>query len=157
MNTSLTPEIQSQLNLLKDINLPDTTPWWALAPGWWGLIVATVMIAFGLGVYQLIKRRSMKTLALKELTILKQQDLTVQDLAAQISVLLHRFAISRHGKRVGQLSGAAWRDFLVKGKSGMASDVASYLIEAPYRPAANSSLEPAYLVASTERWIRRHS
>lgn len=39
----LTPEMQQQLEQLKDIQLPEPVSWWPLAYGWWGLMALALL------------------------------------------------------------------------------------------------------------------
>ena len=36
--SNLTPEMQAELDKLRDIRLPDPVGWWPPAPGWWVLL-----------------------------------------------------------------------------------------------------------------------
>ena len=164
MNSNLTPDVQAQLDLLRDISLPEAVSWWPLAPGWW-LAAGTVATLFtGALVYLYFHRRSLRYIALQELTLLRQQagDMHVVELATRLSVLLHRIAVAAGNRASGKLSDGQWSEYLCQGKQGMEPEIAGFIASAPYRgqahfPADTVMPDNSSLLDKSEHWIRRHT
>lgn len=64
----LTPEMQQQLEQLKDIQLPEPVSWWPLAYGWW-VLIGLVVCALAVWLVRRYKyqKNSLEALALNEL------------------------------------------------------------------------------------------
>ncbi len=164
MNGNLTPDVQAQLDLLRDISLPQAVSWWPLAPGWW-LVAGITLALFAAGlVYYVLRRRSLRYIALQELAVLRREaaDIHHTELATRLSVLLHRVSMAVDGRQTGMLSDVSWSGYLSKGEQGMARDVAECIASAPYRQ--TDSLQTKHtvpdrdsLLDSSEIWIRRHT
>jgi hypothetical protein len=159
----LSPELQSQLEALRDIHLPsEAISWWPLAPGWWILIGVSAMLlcvsTFGL----YLRRRTVRHAALKEVDALRQQfgkdPSNLLHLATDLSVLLHRITLKQNGAEIATQSGHEWAAFLSEGEKGMVPDLATFLTQAPYA-AQVSDLDPSptQLLDAVELWIRRHA
>ncbi|MBN3561607.1 DUF4381 domain-containing protein [Aliamphritea spongicola] len=164
MNSNPTPDVQAQLDLLRDISLPEAVSWWPLAPGWWLAAGTVVTLLTGALVYLYFHRRSLRYIALQELTLLRQQagDMHSVELATRLSVLLHRVAVAGGNRASGKLSNAQWSEYLSQGKGGMAPDIAEFIASAPYReqvhfPANTEMPEHSSLLDKSEHWIRRHT
>ncbi|OLP57685.1 hypothetical protein BJF92_07660 [Rhizobium rhizosphaerae] len=153
MSTQLTPQMQAQLDQLRDIHLPQPIGWWPLAPGWWALIALVCAFLVAALVWTWMRRRSARFLALRELEAIspERQD----EFLTQISSLLRRVA-RRRSAGADVLTGAAWSAFLMEGKYGMSGTSAALLATGPYGPPANENFEPEALRAETATWIRRH-
>lgn len=160
MNTQLSPDIQSQLELLRDIRLPEPIGWWPLAPGWW--IVATLCLAVIVGaiLWSFLRRRTVRFAALRELDALRiaEGPTDMSYYATEISALLRRVAIRANGRAAGLLNGAEWSDYLSSGKGGMDRHWSAVLAEAPYSPPHLAETgEICALADAAELWIRRHA
>ncbi|NID16028.1 DUF4381 domain-containing protein [Luteibacter yeojuensis] len=141
---------------LRDIHLPQVSPWWPLAPGWWVLLAL-----FALGVTVLVvalRRRAAwrryvdASLAdLREATARHAENGDALAFAAAASQLVRRVARMRDPRSV-TLSGAAWRDALAA--MTPAHDVAALaeLDEAKYRRGAD--LDVARSAREVEAWVR---
>ncbi len=153
MSNELTPQIQAQLDRLRDIHLPPPVGWWPLAPGWWALIALACVVILAALVWMQIRRRSARFLALRELEAInpERQD----EFLTQVSSLLRRVA-RRRSAGADVLTGEAWSAFLMEGKYGMSSNSATLLAVGPYGPPANENFEPEALRAETAVWIRRN-
>ncbi|WP_261841323.1 DUF4381 domain-containing protein [Aliamphritea ceti] len=164
MNTNLSPDMQAQLDLLRDIALPPAVSWWPLAPGWW-VLTGLMLTLLVVGLVCLLKRRnSVRYIALQELAILRKDAENIHPvvLATQLSVLLHRVAIAIDGKASGMLADANWSHYLSEGQQGMATEVAEFIASAPYRQIDHYQQttdlpDAGILLSGTERWIRRHA
>ncbi len=160
MSMELSPEIQAQLEQLRDIRLPDPIAWWPLAPGWWALAGACLLaVILGLA-WSIMRRRTIRFAALKELQQLRPQDRSgdLPGYATQVSTLLRRVAIRRNGQSVGLLSGRDWVEFLSAGKAGMDAKWATVLAQAPYAPGkSDNTTDLRALTDAAELWIRRHA
>ncbi|MET0358007.1 MAG: DUF4381 domain-containing protein [Pararhizobium sp.] len=153
MSTELTPQVQAQLDQLRDIHLPQPVGWWPLAPGWWTLLALVCTVLVAALVWTSVRRRSARFLALRELEAIKAE--RPDEFLAQISSLLRRVA-RRRSAGADVLTGEAWSAFLMEGKHGMSRSGATLLTIGPYGPPANQNFEPEALRTETAVWIRRH-
>ncbi|CAK0777032.1 conserved hypothetical protein [Gammaproteobacteria bacterium] len=138
MNPALTPSIAQ----LRDIRGLDPISLWPLAPGWWViagiltmLVVAGLLAAWWVHVWHQ-DWRSDAHRHLRELATRVHQ-IGAKEVAAQLSELLRRIAMARHGRTAcASLTGEAWLDWL------SAQDPAGFpwskrgrvLIDLPYAP-----------------------
>ena len=153
MSTELAPQMQAQLEQLRDIHLPQPIGWWPLAPGWWALIALVCALVVAALVWTWMRRRSARFLALRELEAIKSE--RQDEFLTQVSSLLRRVA-RRRSAGADVLTGEAWSAFLMEGKHGLSSDSAALLATGPYGPPANQNFEPEALRTETAAWIRRH-
>lgn len=147
---TLTPEMQQQLEQLKDIHLPEPISWFPLAIGWWiVLTILLVTILLVVGVY-LGKHRRVKKQVFVELQRLPDE--TPAAFATELSVLLRRVAIFCHDEDVAQLSGTTWVDFLTAGKHGLSPEFAVFIANAPYDDSA-ADCDLSALRQAARHWI----
>lgn len=145
----MTPEIQAQLEQLRDIRLPDPVGWWPLAPGWWmllAIVCAAIVLAFA---WNILRKRRTRYLALRELDRIDASD--PGQFATTISVLLRRVAI-RKDRAAGQFKDADWIAFLT-GK-GLEPALAQHLAVAPYANSFDDAPDANTLRQAAARWIR---
>lgn len=150
---------------LRDIHLPEPISWWPLAPGWWLVLSATVivMVVFFLG-RKIYRSRQLKRDIHTELDTIKQQFQTSDDrsqLARALSILLRRASISFYPREnIAGLTGEHWLAYLdatntraLKDKK-FQSPVGKILLTAPYLP-DNSQLDfdSQALIALCESWL----
>ena len=150
MNSALKPDVQSQLAQLRDIRLPHEVGLWPLSPGWWMLIILSVVLLAALVSWRVLRRYGARYLALRELETMPQDD--SREFATQLSMLLKRVARRKH-QHVAQLSGVRWAEFL--SNTGLARQHAQYLADATYTTepvAANAALR-----RDASNWIRRQT
>lgn len=152
MSTPLSPEIQVQLENLRDIRLPNPISWWPLAPGWWGVLSLLVLISAGVMIWIMLRKYTVRYLALRELESLRADDPVA--FATSLSVLLRRVAM-RKDQAIGQLKGADWAAFL--SDKGLTPALAQHLAEAPYAGLTQNPPAHATLRDATAQWIRRYS
>lgn len=164
MESNLTPDVQAQLDLLRDISMPEAVSWWPLAPGWWLAAGAVVTLLIAVLVYRYFHRRSLRYIALQELALLRRgaADMHAVELATRLSVLLHRIAVAAGNRASGKLSDGQWGEYLCQGKQGMAPGIAGFIASAPYRqqdhfPADAEMPDHISLLDKSEHWIRRHT
>lgn len=156
--------MKPDLEQLRDIHLPEPVSWWPPAPGWW-LLLALLLAFSGLALWWLRKRRNgrWRREAVREWTRLKErwgrEQSSASDVAAGLSVLLRRVAISRFPRsEVASLTGEDWLRFLdVPMASGSEADgfrrgAGRALIDAPYNPRAQADMEA--LLELCKRWIQ---
>ena len=153
MSNALTPQMQAQLDRLRDIHLPQPIGWWPLAPGWWALIALVCTLVAAALAWTWIRRRSARFLALRELAAIDPE--RPDEFLTQVSSLLRRVA-RRRSAGADVLTGEAWSTFLMEGKHGLSRDSATLLAIGPYGPAANQNLEPEGLRTEAATWIRRN-
>lgn len=142
---------------LRDIHLPGGVSLWPLAPGWWALLIALMILTFV--VVRLWRRRSLRRYSLTQLRAIERQfasDGDARRLVTDISTLLRRVCLTyRPRDTVASLTGKAWRDALVSlsGPRGALPDkVAWQIVHGPYNPA--EPVEPKALVQHTRNWLR---
>lgn len=143
----MTPQIQAQLENLRDIRLPEPIGWWPLAPGWWMLLALICAVIFGTLIWNMLRKRTARYLALRELA---QMDPADPGFAAALSILLRRVAI-RNDRAAGPLKDADWVAFLTG--RGMTPALAEHLAAAPYARTL-AAQDANDLRASAATWIR---
>lgn len=156
--TPLTPDQQAALEKLRDIRLPDPVSWWPLAPGWWALAALVLAAVAALLGWSLLRRRTRRYAALRELDGLKRRVAAGADagVAQELAGLVRRVALAARGAAVAPLTDRAWIEALAEGPAGLPKEVATLLADAPYRPAASfDRSQLARLFAPVEAWIRR--
>lgn len=147
---------------LRDIHLPDPVSWWPPAPGWWGLAAAVILLPLIVHAWISIRRRGrLKRDGLKrlrQLAIQYRKGGDAQQLAADLSVLLRRLALTLHPRhQVAALTGEKWLAFLDQGvvldsqHQAFSEGVGRALIEAPYNP--TSQVDGKALISLTRLWI----
>ena len=142
------------LELLRDIHLPPSPPWWETPISVYA-VTALVVLFVALWVWVERERARPRRGALRALAELRSHLGTNQgDVAADVSTLLRRLAIQRHGRiPVAGLTGERWRSFLDgSGGAGGFAKISDALLKAPYQETDDSTV--ADLLAVTERWIR---
>lgn len=166
MNTASSPDPMSlpadALAGLRGYRLPDPVAWWPPAPGWW--VVATLLlVAAGVLAWWTLRQRRCTAAAReaqRELARLRRDQRQAQDPTAAVrslSKLLRRYVLAKFARHeVASLTGDAWLAFLdANGGGGRFRDgPGRQLVEAPYRPVADRSVEP--LVDLVEDWIRHN-
>ncbi|MFK5893762.1 MAG: DUF4381 domain-containing protein [Pseudomonadota bacterium] len=138
------PNIDNQLKALADIHLPDQISWWPPAPGWWLVLVGTVVLAYL--AYKFIKKKlhqaKYKKQAREELLTLsrfwkKQQNLIAT--ASRLSVLMRRIALANNlsttRTEIASLSDQQWLLYLEQqpGLTGSSKLYSEILIELAYQ------------------------
>ncbi len=103
---------------LHDIHLPKPVSPWAIAPGWYALMMIVSIISIALYL-RLIRRRKQKQFERQTLQILRDieinysNNLDSQKACAAISELLRRIALLCYSRaQVAGLQGDAWLEFL---------------------------------------------
>ena len=143
---------------LRDIHLPETLPWWPLAPGWWSVIILLLLIAVAAWWIARARRRSLKRHGLDELARIRQafdRGASVSQVLADVGSLLRRVVISRQGRlRAAGLSGAAWQACLsdLSADDAFDGDQLELLSRGRYR--RDPDCDVGRLLAGCERWIR---
>ena len=151
---------------LRDIHLPDPISWWPLAPGWWFVLAAIVLIIAGVFLfrYYLKKQALRKTVAaeLESICAQHKKDNNALVLVQSLSILLRRACISFYPRsEVASLTGDAWLKFLDDSMSDsncqntFHSEHGRLLATAPYL-AENSKLDidAEKLIQLCENWLR---
>lgn len=148
----LTPQMQQQLEQLKDIHLPEPISWYPLAIGWW-IVIALAVITVILGVWWLMsKRQRLQKNILAELQQLPT-DKPLQ-FVSNLSALLRRVAIYCQGQSVQTLSGQAWADFLSSGTNGLPKPWAELIANAPYNGQLPPDFESEQLRQAATTWVK---
>ena len=156
--TALTPEQQAALEKLRDIRLPEPIGWWPLAPGWWALIALAVLLLAAGVTWTILRRRTRRFAALRELDGLRAQLKAGEraSVATDLAALVRRVALAAQGRHLARLSDADWAAALAQGRSGLPPEIAALITELPYRrPESFDGERLMGLIAPTETWIRR--
>ena len=165
---------EQSLNL-RDIHLPEPVSWWPIAPGWW-LLLAALLILF---ILVFVARKIYRSKQLKrdinsELENIKQQFQKTQNksqLAKALSILLRRANITYYsrsrfnGESIAGLTGEDWLAWLDKTHSRpdgtlaaknikFQSDIGHVLISAPYMADdAELDFDAQTLIQLCESWL----
>ncbi|NEX16707.1 MAG: hypothetical protein C1943_08775 [Halochromatium sp.] len=148
----MNPDLQPlDLRPLRDIHDSLGNPWWPLAPGWWLILALIIGLMALVWSYRSGRRLVLPAIPLlhigdwrwdarRELQRLRHagQDESLKVRLAELSELLKRIAMARHGRRTcADLHGQAWLDWLSE-QDPAGFDWRSHgqlLIRAPYAPA----------------------
>ena len=157
--SNLTPEMQAELDKLRDIRLPDPVGWWPPAPGWWVLLALAVLTFAAIAAFVIRRRHTRRHAALRELAAIRAR-LADEDAnaATDLAVLIRRVALrGPEGRRFAALSGPEWVAELERGEAGLSEAVAASIANAPYAPASAASETLRRAADEAEIWIRRHA
>ncbi|MCF6264504.1 MAG: DUF4381 domain-containing protein [Xanthomonadales bacterium] len=108
------------LGLLKDIHSAAPADWWPLAPGWWILTIAIVILLSWLGkrLYRAWKRYRFKVMVKTMLVdIFQTYSEQPRELLVELNQLFKRWLTNQGAHGLQQLSGAAWAAYLQGGTS----------------------------------------
>jgi hypothetical protein len=152
---------QTSLDLLNDIVLSATVGWWPLAPGWYVVAIALLMVLLVFSWRSLKKWQSnqYRRIALQELASISSSDTPE---LGRLPELLKRVALCVWPRtQVASLSGKDWHEFLdqsVGDRSfcagpGNTLDRLSYDAEAGQKLSKDDS---ANLLKASENWLRHH-
>jgi len=141
---------------LRPMQQPEMIGWWPLAPGWWllmllsiVLLITVVWLAFN---YLKKRRNNPNRWALQELNAIQAKYQQHQDkrlLAEECNTLLKRLALTLYSRQdVAALNGTAWTDFLTQQSN---SDTLTVLAEAPYQASPNYDAEA--LLDACKGWL----
>ena len=102
---------------LRDIHLPETVPWWPLAPGWWillGLLVSVTVLVVLLRYLKKRKRFSKLVMyELNQITTQYESDKDSKKLLMGLSGILRRVSITAFPDRnPAAMTGEDWLKFL---------------------------------------------
>lgn len=141
---------------LRDIHVPEVSPWWPLAPGWWALLA--LLVAASIAGVLLFRRRAAwnrrveATLVdLRDATARCEQDGDIPAFATVASQLLRRVARTRDPRSV-VLRGVAWRDALASMAPRLDVHRLAAIEEAIYRP--ETTLDVRSTATDVEAWVR---
>ncbi len=151
------------LAALRDIHVPAPPGWFPPAPGWWLAALAALALS------ALAARRvpawwrtaRARRAALAELSALRRRwrgGEPPQAVAAQVSVLLRRTALSRDRRaEVAGLAGERWLAYLDRtgGGGAFAGGAGRCLADAPY--GGSGPVDPGPLLDLAARWVRRNA
>ena len=142
---------------LKAIHVPDAIGWWPPAPGWWILVVLSMLMLWGLiRAWRWLRRATVKKQALRLLNELENNvELSSQQKLQALSRLLRRVSISRFPRQeVAGLNGEAWLIFLDQqwDRQGFSSGEGRCLLDAPYQAESGIDVEPLFVLCRD--WIK---
>lgn len=143
---------------LRDIHLPPEISWWPLAPGWYFLILCSLILT-GLGGYYLyrwwqhyqIKRSMLNALANLQETAITQPP---HQIAMQLTQLIRRVILLYYPEVApGKLIGDTWQTFLIE-QAKFPPEYAQQLTLLTYQPHAHLT-DIHHLLASTQEWFKK--
>jgi len=143
---------------LRPMQQPEIIGWWPLAPGWWVVIVASLLLlvlAFWFGRRWLQNyRQNPRRWALIELKSIQQSFQQHQDkrlLAQECNALLKRYALTLFPRTdVAHLNGANWVDFL---QQQAPTEGLSVLHSGPYQP--QPDYDEQQLFTACKQWLNQ--
>ncbi len=139
----------ASLDNLRDIVVPEAVSWWPFAPGWYGLILAALVVLAVL-VWRQFRRWKQNAYRREALDALRQASST-----AEIANLLKRTALSAFPRaQVAGLTGEAWCDWLeTTGPSAMPEEIRSTLNQGTYGADSGATSELRSFAMS---WMKFH-
>ncbi|MDE1570223.1 DUF4381 domain-containing protein [Aquabacter sediminis] len=157
----LDPPGQELLAQLRGLHLPGEVPFWPLAPGWWMLAGALVVVLL-IALYLEWRRRQTLSYKVRQQVKAIAADLKAhpdaRSVAAASAILLRRVVVSRgRDEAAVTFTGPAWEEVLATGKGGMGGEVARFVALAPYVPPhapGGDGVPRAALVAALCHWIK---
>jgi len=149
---------QDPLSQLRDIHLPDPGGFWPPAPGWWALLILTIVLLAFVSWWLIRQRRRNRWLvqALSEIDQLAMSPDRDSDWFRRLNQLLKRSARCRYPQRFPEsLSGDAWIDFLLE--TGPCDTIASRptleaMVASSWHPAPGCDADQA--IALARLWLR---
>ena len=144
---------------LRDIHLPGDNLWWPPAPGWWILLIMTILISVALPRFlRWLRRKPIKSVSLREFQRIRQSCLNEQmdkhQVINAVSVLLRRTVISYGARETdASLSGDQWVARLnqISGSPCFSAEQYDLLISGQYQPKLVVDIDG--LLSSCESWI----
>ncbi|WP_419810184.1 DUF4381 domain-containing protein [Bacterioplanoides sp.] len=166
MNPAALPSPSSQALPLKALHLPEAISWWPLAPGWWLLLISTLVV-LGLLAWWLLRHYRVKQYqraARAELRVCYknwQQHQNNQLLLQQVNHVLKRVCRQRLPAGLS-LSGEPWVEFLNQsaGKTVFIEANARALAQGLYCPSEQladlpfSATHTADLLNACQNWLK---
>ena len=152
-NSTPTPP---SLDTLHDIVLAEAVSWWPLAPGWYLLITAAILISL-LIVWPILSIRSRNSYRRKGLEELHEAAASGE--YAKIPRLLRHVALSAYPRSsVASLSGSQWLEFLNSVAPGcIGEQEGNHLLAVAYAGKSLNSADGERLVVAAQNWILHHS
>ncbi len=155
----MNPSLQQALSELQPIHPPAAISWWPPAPGWWALLLLSILLLH-LG-WRRYRSRKTQRAALKELHEIEQNNVNPNEQLAQLNRLLKRYLLSCNtATSSASLSGEAWLQFLDRHSThpGFLQPPGQLLLSAPYRnQMEETDLEQINtLLRLSRQWIRRN-
>ena len=160
------PALQEQLlQQLKDIDSPQAISWWPLAPGWWILIILSLiaLAAAAYFVYATYRANDYRREALKLAEQAQARFTTNQDSAQYLNTIntvlkqtsLH-LTQADPSANIAHASGTQWIEFLTTRSSrALSANTIAALRDGIYRPATHINV--ADIHRDVTGWIKSHS
>lgn len=145
---------------LRDIHIPDAVSAWPPAPGWWILVISS-LILITTTLYLLWRsgqRNRYRRLAVKQLAALKPLHQNPASYLQQLNYLLKQTAIAETNQSgVAGLTGNQWLEYLDRGIDGnqFSQGIGKVLLTGPYAIDA-PSVDIVKLETLCHHWIKKH-
>ena len=170
MDPNLNPIPGPPLDRLRDIHDLGAIPWWPLAPGWWVLLGAAVLLGLAAWHWRTLLRlrvpipgltlgswRWTAAAALRDLRGRVRAGQDIKTTAGELSELLRRIAMARLGRRAcAGLTGTAWLAWLAAhDPQGFPwTERGRVLLTAPYAPDGQAGgADLADLIEAAFAWV----
>ncbi|MCE9686823.1 DUF4381 domain-containing protein [Shewanella sp. AS16] len=142
------------LAALQDIKLPEPVPFWPPAPGYWLLLIVSVLALAGLFLW--CKRRFQARAAQRAaLSLLAALDRHAPDYASRVNGLLKRAALSYLPRTsVASLDGEAWSDWLDSALTQTKRGQLGPLLAKRHRPEPLAEDESLALSELAHTWLK---
>lgn len=141
----------TSLDRLHDVVAPAEISWWPLAPGWY-VVGAALLVLVGLFTVRSWKKwkaNAYRRAALRELE-------TAGDIPSIAAILRRTALVATSRAVVASKAGAAWTDWLAAAAPApMEDDVRQQLTREVYAPVASGS-DTSKLRDYADQWIRNH-
>jgi len=151
---------QDPLAKLHPLRLPEPIGWWPLAPGWWILVLALLLLGATLAylLYQRYRRNAYRRRALRQLQSLQLDYLAKSDTGlylSQINALLKSAALMAYPRtEVAAQHGEAWRTFLNRSLPP-AEQLQPAFNDAAYQKTC-PEIDVVQVHRAAQHWIKRH-
>lgn len=157
----LDPPGQDLLEQLRGLHLPGQVPFWPLAPGWW-MLAGALLVVLLIALFLEWRRRQTLSYKVRQQVKAIAADVKAHPdaraVAAASAMLLRRVVVSRgRDEAAVTFTGAAWEQVLAAGKGGMGAEMARFVALAPYvapRAPGGDAVPRAALVTALCAWIK---
>lgn len=151
--------MNTELQQLKDIHLPNPISMWPVTPGWIILLVLVLgfMSYLIYSIYRQYKKKSAIRFALSRLKYLKSslsENSNNTHIAAELSTLIRRTALHYFQReKIAGLTGNDWLNFLnhTGNTTQFTEEIGYLLVNAPYRKNNTADLRP--LIGLIQEWL----
>jgi len=147
---------------LIDIHLPEEAGVWPLAPGWWILLFALIVLLTWLiiNLRKKARQRKYREMIFSKLNSLEKnlKNKPSNKAISDINILLRQLAITYYPREeIASLTGADWLSFLDKSgaTNNFSRGAGRILVDAPYQSEKTTNLNLAEFTPLIKSWVKR--